>query len=252
MKRLSLTIFWGFLALTRSAAATIPTAKITEEMDKQVSVLLTRAGWISYIQAHPELFKDTQIEKDPFVNTEDLHVKIDNDDYTVGVGARSIYISAPPKVVVSVIDNPKFFQSLYGLDKPADTFPLKSDGSYEARIFKVVPGIETQDFILNYQGHWEKDAWIGLAKMVEDKRGFALRTNIKIVAPKGTGSIYHEVALFYPLRWWMRLFHGAVQSVTRSEMTKLNKAIKCAAEKVAQGAPMSNSIGKNCHREASR
>jgi len=133
---------------------------------------------------------------------------------------------------VGIIDNPIFFQALYGLDKPANISPPNSDGTYQARIFKLVPGIETQDFTLNYQGHWEGESWIGSAKLVKDERGFALRNNIKIVEPQGEGSIYREVALFFPLRWWMRLFHGTVQSVTEKEMAKLNKSIRCASEKV--------------------
>jgi hypothetical protein len=238
------------MSLTRQAEASFPTTKITEEMNKFLNPFLKKSGWKSFVNTHPDSTDGNQ----PFVGTEDLKIKVDDENYVIGLGYRTVFISATPKTIVGIIDNPIFFQSLYGLDKPATVAATKADGTYQARIFKLVPGIETQDFTLDYQGHWDGDSWIGQAKLFKDEKDFALRNNIKIVEAKETGSIYREVALFFPLRWWMRgLFHGTVQSVTKREMIKLNKSIKCASEKVqSAGTPMTDEIGKNCFAEASK
>jgi hypothetical protein len=250
MKLLSLIVLLTFVSLTRYAEASIPTNKITEEMNKYLDPFLKKTGWNNFVKTRPNSTDGGQ----PFVSTEDLRVKIGDEEYVIGLGYRTVFIEATPKTVVGIVDNPIFFQSLYGLDKPALVSPANSDGTYRARIFKLVPGIETQDFTLDYRGHWEGDSWIGQAKLVKDEREFALRNNIKIVEPHGTGSIYREVALFFPLRWWMRgLLHGTVQAVTKKEMTKLNKSIKCASEEVqSSGVAMNDEIGKKCFAEASK
>jgi hypothetical protein len=240
------------LFFTGTALSSVPKDKITDAMNKEIHPLTSKTGWKPYIDSHPHLFSDDKIQTQPYVSTEDLKVNIDGKNYVIGIGARSIYIEATPKTVVSIVDTPRFFQALFGLDKPADIYPVVAGSPYQARLFKLVPGIETQDFTLSYVGNWEDDTWVGTATLVKDEKDFALRTNVKIVEPKGTGSIYREVALFYPLRWWMNLMHGTVQSITRKELTQLNKSIKYASEKVQKGAPMSDDIGKSCFAEASK
>jgi len=249
MKRLSLSIFMILVSLTQMAPlafAKVPPTKVKDEMDKFMTPFLKKSGWNEFLKKH------TSQNDSSFVRAEEYPVEIDGEKAIVGLGFRSVHISAKPQTVVAIVNDPKYFQSLYGLDKPANISTVKADGTFDARIFKIVPGVENQDFTLNYQGHWEGPSWIGQAKMVKDEKNFALRNNIKMVEPQGDGSVYREIALFYPLRWWLKLFPGTVQKITKTEMAKLNKTIKCASEKVSRGEEMSDEIGKTCFTEASK
>ena len=88
--------------------------------------------------------------------------------------------------------------------------------------------------------------------MIKDEKKFALRDNVKIVEPNGQGAIVREISLFFPLRWWARLFSGTVRKITIKELAKINKSIKCAAEKVHAGNAMSDDLAKTCYRESAK
>lgn len=239
-----------FLFLVSSAFAKIPDTAIQTRMNQLLSPLKTQEEWSKFVKVHKNTFGEVS-EKlpGPQVGVEELVFEIDSEKYKVGMGVNTVFIKAPPKVVVSVVGNPDFFQSLFDLDKPARATPTKED-VYEARIFKIVPGIENQDYTLKYEGRWNEKAWIQRAQLVKDEKGFALRDNLKIVEPFGSGSLYREISLFFPKRWWLRMLSGTLKSVTARELTKVGRALKCASEKVEGGSPMTEEIGKACHKSS--
>jgi hypothetical protein len=220
-------------------------------MLKVLEPLKKTEGWNKFVSDHPDLFGTVDEQNpNPFLAVGDLPLKVETDEFKLGMGVRSMWIAATPKVVVGVVDNPHIFTALYGLDKPADIYPINADGSFQAHIFKLVPGIETQDYTLNYVGVWENGNWIQRASQVKDEKGFALRETIKIVTPSGKGSLFREVSLFYPRRWWVRLMHGFVQNIYKKELGKLNKSLKCSAEKVQGGVPMTEELARQCLKES--
>ena len=224
---------------------------LSAEMVKVLAPLKKVEGWTDFIASHPDLFgKVDEQNPNPFLAVSDMTLKVGEDEFKIGIGARSIWIAATPKVVVQVVDNPHIFTALYGLDKPADIYPINSDGSFQAHIFKLVPGIETQDYTLSYKGFWSGDNWIQEASQVKDEKGFALRENIKIVSPNGKGALFREVSLLYPRRWWVRLLHGTAQSIFKKELGKLNRSLKCTAEKVQTGSVISDDLARQCLKES--
>ncbi len=221
-------------------------------MSKVLEPLEKKNGWQAFDLKYKRQW-GSQNSKNPFLATVDeLEMKEKGSSYFVGIGLRSVFINAPPKTVVSIVNDPHFFQALFGLDKTSIVEEPKEVNHYQSRVFKLVPGIETQDFILQHDGQWEGDFWIQRAKLVRDEKGFALRDNIKIVEPFEGGSRYREVSLFYPLRWWMRLLNGVVKKETAHQMMQINKTVKCTAEKVASGIPMSQDLAKECHKLAAK
>ena len=241
------------LFLFMPARASIPVDAISEKMAKIIEPLESQEGFRKFVQEHSqEFFEVSETNALPQPPVEDYIIKIGAESYRLGMGFRSIYILATPKIVVSIVDDPQYFQALYGLDKPADIFQRRPDGTFDGLVFKLVPGVETQEYILHYSSHWEDSAWIQRAKQIKDERNFAIRDNIKYLFPQGTGTVFREVSLLYPLRWWARLFPSKVRSVTSHELAKLNAAIKCAAEKVQLGSTMSVEIAATCHKEANK
>jgi hypothetical protein len=233
------------------ADAAIPVETLKLKMDLILSPLESASAYRDFLKNNSEKFvKVDEKMQVPPVLVEDREVKHDGETFHIGMGFRSVYIEAPVKTVVEIANNPKYFQSLYGLDKPAEMGAPADDGSFQARIFKLVPGIETQDYTLRYTSHWEDGMWIQRARLVKDEKNFALRDNIKFAEPSGEGTVFRELSLFYPMRWWVKLFSGTVRSVTAKELMKLNVALKCAAEKVHKGEPMSDSVAKSCHKAA--
>ena len=246
-------LFFTLLTSPSSKADNSPKTMeaISSEMAKALVSLKKKAGWDEFIANHKDLFANVNEENPaPFLAVSDLVVKVDKDEYRVGMGTRSIWIAATPKVVVQVVNNPHTLMPLYGLDKPADIYPVNADGSFDARVYKLVPGIETQDYTLHYAGNWEGEVWIQEASQVKDEKGFALRENIKIVEPSGHGALFREVSLLYPRRWWVKLMHGLAQNVFKKELGKMNKALKYCAEKVQGGTAMSDDLAKACYKES--
>ena len=264
------TVLWTTFTLAAPSSE-----KISMELDKIAEPLKDHKGWEEFIKKNSQLCGQVNTKSNySHVEVIDQNREIEGQTIRVGLGCRTVFILAKPSTVVTVVDSPQFFQSLYGLDKPAVEreitpstheitlpqnkvnadqavqTPKNNSVPYEARIFKLVPGIETQDYTLKYESHWENLVWIGSAKMTKDAKNFAVRHNVKIIEPFENGSVYREVALFVPIRWWVKLFSGLTQKVTKQELKKLNFSIKCAAEKVEKGEPMSDSIGKLCHKYA--
>lgn len=249
-------IFLSIVLFIQTAAfqalAKVPPEKILAEIDKILSPLQTENGRLIFFKDHPGLCgKVDKTNLKGFVSVEPQVLKIDKEVLNFGLSCRAIYIEAPPSKVISTIDNPLFFQSLYGLNKTAELGPKSKDGIYEARVFKLVPGVETQDYILKYTPHQEKLIWFERATQIKDDAGFALRDNFKIVEPSGTGTLHREISIFVPQRWWlkMKIIGDFVHKVTLEELTKINVALKCAAENIE---PLSEAIAKKCHQEAEK
>lgn len=242
-----------FTLVSQPAHAGVPDGAILKEMAQTLSVLHTKDGWQSFLtQRKNQCPQADQKNPLPSAIVQTQEYEIDGEKINVGISCRSQFIAAVPKIVVQVVNDPRHFQDLYGLDKPAALGPVNPDGSFQARIFKLVPGIETQDYTLEYKSHWEDETWIQSSSFVKDEKHFALRDNMKIIEPSGSGSVFKEISLFYPKRWWVRLFNSAVRKITVRELAKLNKSIKCAAEKVQSGAPMTSELAQTCHQEAIR
>jgi hypothetical protein len=243
---------------TESFAA-VPIEPMTVQMENLLNPLSNAEGWRGFMAQHSDCLGGVDRSSPAGVGVSDVTVNVDGKDYKVGVGCRSVFIAASPKTVVSIVNNARYFQALYGLDKPADTESAGNspgaslETSFDAHIFKLVPGIETQDYTLHYDTHWSGDEWLVQTRLIKDDRHFALRATRQIVEPAGGGdaAIFREVGLFVPLRWWMNLVHGIVQSVTKRELAKLNWSVKCAAEKVQQGQTMTEEIARACQKEAS-
>lgn len=223
--------------------------KLVEKMDEIISPLESYSGWKNLAKLSPKtLVKLSAKNPGPVISVEEREVELDGKTYTIGFGIHSVFIAAGPKTVVQILTEPRYFHKLFDLDKAADQFPDRKKNSFRARIYKLVPGIETQDYVLSYRGKWKGTRWIQRARQLRDESGFALRDNIKIIEPVKGGSIHREVSIIYPLRWWARLFNGVMQKVTRRELAKVSGAIKCVAERVGPQTPMSDSLAESCQK----
>jgi hypothetical protein len=252
--------------------AAVPEAKILDVMSDFLSPLENDKGWRPFLESHRTQFKELSAqESGPHVVVEELTTTIDGEEFKIGLAYNSVFAKVSPKQLVHILNRPQFFQYLYGLDKPAISpiaravatsgLPTATDALskneeinediYNARIFKLVPGLETQDYTLSYKGRWDGETWVQRARLVKDEKKFALRDNLKVVEKSGDGSIYREVSLFYPNRWYVRLFPGTLKKVTARELAKVSEVVRCAAEEVSArklAGGLNEEVASECHR----
>lgn len=213
--------------------------KILKNFDERLKKLTTKAKWQSYVRNNKIYWPDLT-ENSPtstIVIKEDL--KIDNDVYPIGVGNREAFIKTTLSKFKTFLNSPQLYQFAYGLDAPANApervppttdSPLKSPHEFLTRIFKKVPGIEDQDYTLKNKLTQEKGILFVRASLLEDRKQFALRDNLKVLEEVPGGVVIREISIVYPLRWYVRLFYGATIDIMKKEMTKISLSEKCILE----------------------
>lgn len=240
-----------FLIIPHLAFAKIPVDDLNKKMTEFLNELDTPTGWKALMLRHKDqIAKVSETNQGPQVEVIEIGYDVNGERFDVGMVMNSVFINAPTKTVVTTVNKPEIFKELYGLDKSADPKNIGPD-EYVANIFKKIPGIFTQDYFLNYKARWEKEAWYQRAKQTKDTENFALRDNSKMVEPIGKGSVYREVSLFLPLKWWLRTnaLKSTLQKVTKSEVSDMGKVIRCVAETAKTPEGVNSELAKACRKK---
>lgn len=242
------------LLISISAFASIPEKQITEKISNKLDAIATADKWKEFLAKSEELFPKTSKSNDKtsvVVKKEELNV--DDSFFTLGVGYRQTFIHAPLEKVKKILNSPELFKDLYGLDASSDVDELNGKGKpedriyFRARIFKTVPLIPNQDYVLDYTNLNEKGLWIQRAKLHKDNEHFALRDNLKVLEPSEGGTIFREVSIIYALRWYVRFFGPSVRKVMDEELAKITDSVRCLAEK--EGEPTKTTAAE-CWKKA--
>lgn len=228
------TILILFIAFGVSAA--VPEKLLTENIGKKLDLLAPPEKWQNFVKENETLFPKTGKSNDKthvIVRKEEMLV--DGDSYTLGVGYRQTFIKAPITKVKQILNTPELFKSLYGLDANADVEPIQDKKrenvtAFKARIFKHVPLVPDQDYVLDYENKEVENLWVQRAKLHKDNSRFALRDNLKVLESSQGGTIFREVSVIYALKWYVRFFGPGVRDVMTKETVKITDAVKCLAE----------------------
>ena len=166
------------------------------------------------------------------VNVDKKEVEVEGETFTLGKGHFQIFIKAPMTTVVSLLRTTEDYQLIYNLDEPAHLEKVGEE-DHRARIFKKLPIVSNQDYVLSYKMKSEGARKLQRATLVKDNEDFALREILAVLTPQENGVMYREISLIYILRWYLRALGPQVRSMTQSELYKLGHAFKCIAEKSA-------------------
>jgi hypothetical protein len=244
------------LLFSVSALAAIPEKQITEGIGKKLDAIASAEKWKDFLNKSQELFPKTSKSNDKtsvVVKKEELD--IDGSFFTLGVGYRQTFIHAPLAKVKKILNSPELFKDLYGLDASSDVDDLNGKGKpeeriyFRARIFKTVPLIPNQDYVLDYTNSNEKGFWIQRAKLHKDNEHFALRDNLKVLESSDGGTIFREISMLYALKWYVRFFGPSVRKVMDEELAKITDSVRCLAER--DGDP-TNAAAADCWKKSSK
>ncbi len=253
MIKMFLTLWFS---LSSAVAIAAPEKSIAEHMAKKLDELSSPQKWEDFVSKNGKLFpKLTKEAEKSFVIVQKEELDVQGSSYTLGVGYRQIFIKAPILRVKQILNSPELFKDLYGLDADANTDgisqPEKREEltSFKARIYKKVPLVPNQDYILAYHNEAVGPLWIQRAKLDVDNEHFALRDNLKVLVATKEGTIFREISMIYALKWYVRFFGPGVRDVMTKELGKISNAVKCLAE---NGKEVNSANAAECWKVASK
>ena len=220
-----------------SAFASIPEKQITESIGKKLDAISSPEAWREFLEKNLDAFpKMTSKDDQTNVVVKKEELDVDGSFFTLGVGYRQTFVHAPIAKVKKILNSPELFKELYGLDENSDIDEVggkdkpEDRTSFRARIFKNVPLIPNQDYVLDYKNSNGGGLWIQRAKLSKDNTRFALRDNLKVLESIDGGTIFREVSVIYALKWYVRFFGPSVRKVMNEELAKITDSVRCLAE----------------------
>ncbi len=241
MKRL--LVFGLFLLASGILAGSEFRTAVMELFDLRLSELAGVEAFDNFVNAHPDYFPAMSAERPVHAVVEKEHVRIGRKKIKIGTSYLQVFMKAEPAYVRQMMESPHWYKDIYDLDRDATMGSVGEDGSFEAHIFKKVPVIPNQDYILTFSCETHGDFWFQRATLLEDRKDFALRDNLKILQPVDGGVVYREVSFVYPLGWLARALSGMARKTMIKELKIMGNALKCIAEK---GAPFESEFAASC------
>lgn len=238
LQKFALSFFLSICALSISQAA-IPEKELLAAVGSKLNQLQTATSWKEFVKTNEKAFPS--LDKGPSVVVDKLIFELDGETYTFGVGYRQVFLKTDIGRVKKILNSPGIWKDLYGLD--ADAAVEGAGDSFKARIFKKIPVVSDQDYVLDYKNFDEGGVWFQRAKQFSDKNEFALRDNLKALEKVDGGVVYREYALVYVLRWYLRALGPQMRSIMETELAKANVAFKCMAESTKE---VSADLAKEC------
>jgi hypothetical protein len=225
--------------------ATVKKEKIEKLIEDQLVGLMDNGAFKTFINNNRLYFPDLDKNNPVSVWVGKRKFFIGENRISIGLGIWQVYIRATSCDVINILKSPELFQPLFGLHGEAIVNSQGDRDNFQARIYKRVPVLKDQDYILGFSHKRSGNIWFQFAKLIEDRNEFALRAHLKVVESANEAVILRELSLVYPLKWWVRFLFGAVRNIMKREMRYLSKAIKCLAEK---GPPFNENRALDCHR----
>lgn len=202
---------------------------ILKNFNARLDKLATAQAWTKFINENPNVFPPISPDSKPSTVVTSEVLAIDNDTFTIGIGHTQSFAKTKFETYRDFLNSPQLFQFAYGLDGPSKVNDPVG-GMFLGRLQKKVPGIEDQDFTLQYRGRQIENFYFVRAPLSEDKKNFALRDNLKVLEKVSGGVIAREISIVYPLRWWVRAMSGTMKKLMKKEMTKVSQSEKCLTE----------------------
>lgn len=223
---------------------------IRQALSSRLDAIQWRADGVELFRRnHSDLFP--REEPGEWVRVRKEKLRLENGK-TVSIGAAysQVFIPAPMERVIRYLETPAWFRDIYNLDGAAPLGEGPGDtGCFQARIFKKIPLLPDQDFVLGFDRTWQGDMWVQRGRLVEDRKDFAVRDNLKILEPRDGGVMYHEISLIYPRRWWARAAGPTFRRIMRKEVRNILKVLRCV---ISGGDEWEPRRARTCWDEAGR
>lgn len=235
----------GNLFCASLAYAKVPEKEILEVFNQRLTELSTPENFKKFIEEKTNLFPDATKEN-PSMAVEREELKVNDETFTLAIGYRQVAMQGKADFMKSLWSAPELFQKLYNLDGESKVEdPNSTKTHFKARVYKKVPAIEDQDYVLDYEIFHKKPYTFVRAKLDKDNKGFALRDNLKVLEETKNGLIVREISYLYPLRWYVRALGPTARKTMKSELNKVSMIEKCLSE-ANTGFPPSDEIVTQC------
>lgn len=218
-------------------------SSIMEYFDQRLDELTDVTAFKNFVDSHPHYFPEASFDDPVRVTVSKEHVRIGRKKIKIGTSYLQVVIKAKPELMRQLMESPHWYRDIYDLDRDAALGSVGEDGSFKAHIFKRVPVIPNQDYILSFSCTSQGNLWFQRATLVEDLKDFALRDNLKIIEPVDGGVVFREISFVYPLGWLARALSGVARKTMVKELKVMGNAIKCIAEK---GLPFEPDVAASC------
>lgn len=205
--------------------------QVMAHFDRHLDALEELEAFEAFIEAHPEYFPAVSFDEPVHVSVNKEYARIDGKRIKIGTSYLQVVLRAEPSVVRQLMESPQWYRDIYDLDRDAFMGPVSEDGSFQAHIYKKVPVIPNQDYVLSFSRRVIGDVWFQRATLKEDFKDFALRDNLKILQRVEGGIVFREVSYVYPLGWLARALSGMARKTMVKELKVMGNALKCIAEK---------------------
>lgn len=216
---------------------------VLKYFDSRLNLLTCPIKFKEFVEQNTDCFPTVSREHPTSVRVNKQKVILDGKKVALGVSYLQVLIEAPPVYVQTLLETPEWYQSLYALDRSAYMGPPTENGSFKAYIYKKIPVIPNQEFVLDYSRTVLGELWFQRGRLHEDRRNFALRDNLRVLEPVPGGVILREISFVYPLKWWARALYPAIRGVMKKELSQIAAVLKCAAEK---RLPFTKEIANAC------
>lgn len=206
-----------------------PVEKILARITKSLDGISDPETFKVFIDKNKKYFPDYKMTNPSIEVGKDKLVHNDV-TYSSYVGYRQVLIKGNKKTLMSLWTTPELFQKIYALDDSSKVDGAFTKSHFKARIFKKVPAIEDQDYILEYKVTEHGPYTFIRAKLDSDKADFALRDNLKVLEETEDGLLVREISYLYPKKWYVNALGAVVQSMMKKEINKVSVVEKCLVE----------------------
>jgi len=234
------SLYVSVLGMSSFAQAAVPREQITQWMNTQLSSLLTEEAFTRFAKKYIHYQSENQVSV--LVKPEEIQIK--NEKYTLGLAIKAVKVDLPMDKVKRILSTPKLYQSIYNIDAPADLGFLPDFSSFRARIFKKIPVLSNQDYVLDYKPTQVGETWFLRAKLHKDNEDFALRDNLTMVNTTTANSVVVnniasqsdkttqiiEVSYVYILNTLARLAGPQTRKIMQTEIRKAALAFACICD----------------------
>jgi hypothetical protein len=240
-----------FFFLGNLCHAKVPEKEILEIFNQRLNDLANPEAFKKFTESNSKLFPDI-VAQNPSMVVEKEELSLKDDTFTLAIGYRQVATAKGTNTKASFLKSlwlaPELFQKIYNLDgdsKVVSEDLKESKDHFKARVYKKVPGIEDQDYILDYTITYKKPYTFIRAKLDKDQKGFALRDNLKVLEETKDSLIIREISYLYPLRWYVRALGPTARKTMKVELNKVSMIEKCLVEE-SQSFPPPDEIIKKC------
>jgi hypothetical protein len=183
------------------------------------------------------------------VKTEDRELAINDSKLKITITYLQVLIPDSLENMQAILENPKLFRAMFGLNSTAHIQPKNNDGSFIARIHKKLPIVPDQDYTLLYKSKLIDSYWVQRVTQVNDAHNFAFRDHLKIMKKSDQGVLYREIAIMFSDKWYVRTMRKTLKKTLVNEYQKIARLY---IQLALSPKPISQETAAHCFKKAEK